>query len=168
MATKGERVLANRAVQPAYEQSIVGVVTAVAENGTVYVDLVNGQEAIPARSIVQWPSVKTARECLVDQQVLLCPVDGNRSDTIILGVIQTTVVDGELADSQEPKSLAAKNSSVQKPKTLDICATNEISIRCGKSTITLRADGTVVVKGNKLISRAARSNKIKGPSVHIN
>jgi hypothetical protein len=47
-------------------------------------------------------------------------------------------------------------------------ATEEISITCGKSSITLRKDGRVVIKGTDLVSRAARTNKIRGAAVKIN
>ena len=47
-------------------------------------------------------------------------------------------------------------------------AHDEIVLRCGESSISLRKDGKVVIRGRELVSRAAEINKIKGGAVHIN
>ncbi|MCC6418741.1 MAG: hypothetical protein IT429_10940, partial [Gemmataceae bacterium] len=47
-------------------------------------------------------------------------------------------------------------------------AKEEIVLRCGKSSITLRKDGKVVVLGAEVVSRASGTNKIKGAAVRIN
>jgi hypothetical protein len=44
----------------------------------------------------------------------------------------------------------------------------EVVLRCGKASIALTADGTVVIKGARLLSSAAGSHRIKGGSVQIN
>jgi hypothetical protein len=45
---------------------------------------------------------------------------------------------------------------------------DEVVLRCGQSSITLTKDGRVVVKGVEIVSRASRTNKIKGGNVNIN
>lgn len=47
-------------------------------------------------------------------------------------------------------------------------ARKEIVLQCGKGSITLRADGKVVIKGTDLVSRSKGMNKIKGAAVRIN
>lgn len=47
-------------------------------------------------------------------------------------------------------------------------ARQEIVLRCGKSSITLRADGKIVLRGREIVSRAEESNRIKGSTVSIN
>lgn len=47
-------------------------------------------------------------------------------------------------------------------------AQREIVLRCGKSSITLRADGKIVLRGREIVSRAEESNRIKGSTVSIN
>lgn len=47
-------------------------------------------------------------------------------------------------------------------------AKKELTLTCGKSSITLNKNGKVVIKGIDLVNRAARSNKLKGASVNIN
>jgi hypothetical protein len=47
-------------------------------------------------------------------------------------------------------------------------AQGELVLRCGKSSVTLREDGKVVVKGTRLISRASGTNAVRGGTVRIN
>jgi hypothetical protein len=47
-------------------------------------------------------------------------------------------------------------------------AEEEIVLKCGLGSLTIRADGQIVIKGRRLVSRASESNKIRGASVEIN
>ena len=59
--------------------------------------------------------------------------------------------------------------SVQLDKRrLDLEASDEIRLTCGKSSLVMRRDGTVIVRGVKIVSRASQSNKIRGGTVSIN
>ena len=53
-------------------------------------------------------------------------------------------------------------------KTRMISAEKEILLRCGASSIQLRADGKVIIKGREIVSRAKRTNTIQGGMVYIN
>lgn len=44
----------------------------------------------------------------------------------------------------------------------------EVVIRCGDGSITLTADGRLVIKGRELVSRAKELNRIRGATVAIN
>ena len=44
----------------------------------------------------------------------------------------------------------------------------EIRLTCGRSTIVLTRDGQVIVRGARIVSRAAQTNRVKGGSVQIN
>lgn len=47
-------------------------------------------------------------------------------------------------------------------------AEKEIVLRCGKSSITLRKDGRVLIRGADVVSRSSGPNRIKGASVQVN
>ena len=49
-----------------------------------------------------------------------------------------------------------------------ISAEKEIHIRCGESSIRLRKDGKIEIKGRDILSKASQSNKIKGGMVNVN
>ncbi|MCI0379992.1 MAG: hypothetical protein L0215_20615 [Gemmataceae bacterium] len=56
------------------------------------------------------------------------------------------------------------------PETTQVVvqADKELVLKCGEGSITIRADGKVLIKGKDLVSHAQRSNRIKGGSVAIN
>jgi len=54
------------------------------------------------------------------------------------------------------------------PEALILEATTSMVLRCGESSITLRNDGKVLVKGKDVVSHAARLNRIRGGAVSIN
>lgn len=65
--------------------------------------------------------------------------------------------------------------SVQKPndvrvdgKRVTIEAQEEVVLKCGAGSITLRRDGKIIIKGTHLLSRSSGQNRIKGGSVQIN
>jgi len=53
-------------------------------------------------------------------------------------------------------------------KRVEIEGQDEIVLRCGKASITLRRNGRVVIRGVDVETRAAGVNRVKGGSVLIN
>lgn len=53
-------------------------------------------------------------------------------------------------------------------KRIEIEGQDEVVLRCGKASITLRRNGRVVIRGTYVESRASGTNRIKGSSVLIN
>ncbi len=49
-----------------------------------------------------------------------------------------------------------------------IHAADEILLECGASSILLRKDGKIILKGIQIVSRASECHKIRGASVQIN
>lgn len=47
-------------------------------------------------------------------------------------------------------------------------AVEELVLRCGKASITLRSNGRVLIQGTHVETRAEGVNRIKGGSVQIN
>lgn len=47
-------------------------------------------------------------------------------------------------------------------------AKQNLTLKCGDGSITIRADGKILIKGKDLVSHAQRTNRIKGGSVAIN
>ena len=54
------------------------------------------------------------------------------------------------------------------PDELVLEAKEQLTLRVGDGSITLRADGKIQIKGKDLISHAQRLNRIKGGAVSIN
>ena len=47
-------------------------------------------------------------------------------------------------------------------------AETELTLRCGKASITLRSDGKVEIRGETIVSQAVGANRIRGGSVQLN
>lgn len=54
------------------------------------------------------------------------------------------------------------------PDRLELQAKNEIVLKCGRATLRLLADGTAVLRGVNVVTRAAATNRIRGGNVQIN
>lgn len=54
------------------------------------------------------------------------------------------------------------------PDALTIEAKDKVELRCGESALTMDAQGRVLLKGRDVVTRAKRSQKIRGGTVHIN
>lgn len=55
-----------------------------------------------------------------------------------------------------------------KRKKAVVEADEALVLRCGKSSVTLGADGRVTIKGKQLLSRAEGQNRVQGASVALN
>lgn len=47
-------------------------------------------------------------------------------------------------------------------------ADRQITLRCGKSSLTLTRDGKIVISGKDLLSRASSANRIRGGVIQLN
>ena len=54
------------------------------------------------------------------------------------------------------------------PATLRLEASDRVEIQCGESALTMDAEGRVLLKGKDIVTRAKRTQKIRGGTVHIN
>jgi len=54
------------------------------------------------------------------------------------------------------------------PAELRLEAAKSIELACGESSLTMDAEGRVLLKGKDIVTRAKRTQKIRGGTVHIN
>jgi hypothetical protein len=115
--------------------------------------------AIPARSTVALQPADVGRSVLVVFE------NGDELRPIIVGVVQEAPV----ATPRAAARRSATRTEVRVDgKRLSLEAEEEISLRCGEASITLRADGRLVIKGMEIVSRARGTHKVKGATVLIN
>lgn len=57
---------------------------------------------------------------------------------------------------------------VGKADALAFEAERQITLRCGKASIQLQSDGSVLIRGAYVLSRASGTNRIRGGNVQIN
>jgi hypothetical protein len=136
--------------QFASENPRVGRVVEITTKGEVLVDFPGNQcRPVRARMALANPIEK------LDQPVLLVFENGDINLPIVAGVIRET------NGAAPPKPSPDRNEVVLE-------APKQLTLVCGKSSITLRSDGRVIIKGAEILSRASGTNKIRGASVAIN
>ena len=120
-------------------------------------------EAVPARSTVALDPA-TVAAALADGQGVLLVFEGGRADApIIIGLLQPPVpLVPEVAPDSE--SVVAHVDG----ERVEIEGKDEIVLRCGKASITLRRNGRVVIRGAYVETRSSGVNRVKGGSVEIN
>ena len=69
--------------------------------------------------------------------------------------------------SRHDIATAGMRSSVE-PAVIKLTASQRLEFTCGRASLTMNADGTVVLKGVTVVSRASGVNKIRGAAVRIN
>ena len=120
----------------------------------------NTGDLVPARSTV------ALCQSHVGDEVTLVFEESDPSRPIILGVLQPWAT--MPAQPLEPVRQNASMISEQNPENLLLMAANEITLRCGKASITLTNAGKLLLRGAYLLSRSSGVNRIKGGSVQIN
>ncbi len=78
-----------------------------------------------------------------------------KSQAVILGV---------LAAGASPADVEARVDG----KKVTLSGRDEVTLKCGKASITLTAEGKVLIKGEYVLSRSSGVNRIKGGAVQIN
>lgn len=95
------------------------------------------------------------------REAVLMAVAGSTSP-VLLGLRQPSpVIEGNL-DASEGATAFVDGKRVR------LEGQDEIVLRCGKSSITMRRNGRVVIRGVQVESRATGRNRIKGGAVLIN
>jgi hypothetical protein len=79
----------------------------------------------------------------------------------ILGIIEPPT-------TAEPQCAALGDESAETPTVIVLRAEHRLELTCGRASLTMNADGTVVLKGTTVVSRASGVNKIRGAAVRIN
>lgn len=136
-------------------------------------------EARPLVSFADGPDqpvvarVATAEPCPTDNAlharpaVLLVFENGDPRQPVIVGFVREGFA--PVPESQQLALTTERGRSMElNGRVLIFEGQEEIVLRCGQGSITLRADGQIVLKGTRLTSRASQTNKIRGASVQIN
>jgi hypothetical protein len=91
-------------------------------------------------------------------QVVYADLTGGNGRPVVLGVIGQPVT-----EAKDP--LAATETDTDR---IVLRAGQEITLVCGGGSIRITKDGKVVIRGLDILTRANRTNRIKGGSVQIN
>lgn len=125
---------------------------------------------LPARTTVPLAPEELQEAIDSRQGVVLMFENGEPSLPLIMGLVQTVsaspLVDAILEDLPAQERVEATVDG--KPRVIEIEGEEEIVLRCGQASITLRRNGKIVIRGSYVETRASGTNRIKGGSVQIN
>lgn len=115
-------------------------------------------------------SLAALTEANVGSEVVLSFAQNRSDHLVIMGVVQSHYIDNESA-AERPSPVATVSAVPEllvNGEKLNITAAKEITLRCGKSSITLTESGKILIKGEHILSRAAGANRVKGGSIQLN
>ena len=145
----------------------LGQIVQICENGRAKIDYPgNSVGPLVARSIIDMPESHDDQRANIP--VLIIFENEDPLLPIIVGIVRDTLFRIEPSKEIVLSPGRSKRDVVIDGEKMIIDAKQEIVLRCGKSSITLRKDGKIVLKGIQITSRAAATNKIKGGAVSIN
>jgi len=142
--------------------SCLGEVVAVSADGRASVDFPGN----PDEPRLAWCLAGVA--AAMGDRVLLAFLDHDPARPVIVGRIQDRVCSPRAEARPEPLADSAAQEVLVDGRRLVFDAREEIVLRCGAASITLRKDGKLLIQGTELVSKASGVNKIKGAAVAIN
>lgn len=102
---------------------------------------------------------------LLGKKVALLFTNGDPEHPIIIGPIhEQHILKSDVSDKLVDKPLVV----VLDGERIVLNAVNELTLKCGEASLTLKKNGKILLSGTNLLTRAKFSNRIKGGSVQIN
>ena len=134
-------------------------------DGEVKVAL-DGFEPMSARISAGIDDATLERAARDRQEALLLFEDADPRRPVLVSLLRsrTPLTDAVLAG---PLPAGEKVARVD-GKRVEIEGREEVVLRCGKASITLRRDGRIILRGVNVVSQAEQAQKIRGGKVQIN
>ena len=166
--SRATKVLALRAAETSAAQPYrVGHVVGTCD-GQWLVDYPgNPHGPLMARTVVHVDAVAMDRIATTNAEVLLVFENDRLDLPIVVGLLAPEPQVTSAASDREAVYVARLEAVVD-GKRVVVEAKDEIVLRCGEASVTLRRNGRVVVRGTYVETRSKGVNRIKGGSVQIN
>lgn len=149
---------------------LTAVVDDISADGAPRVVLAGESHPRAATTILQFTSAAQASAALLGQTVLVTV--GPDAVPVIIGTVRARLWEHRNdADVVEAHAVLPPDQPLQAHvdrRRVDLQATDEIRLTCGKSTLVMKRDGTVIVRGVRIVTRATETNRIMGGTVGIN
>jgi hypothetical protein len=144
----------------------VGHVVGLKSGGGPLVDFDdNPSSPIPARVAIAGP-LNVGSLAATKSQVVLVFENGDPERPLIVGIVSGS---GDRAEREVSSGASTHRLEIDVDgTTMTFEAREQITLRCGNASLTLRKDGRILLLGTDITSRATRVNKVKGGAVRIN
>lgn len=134
-------------------------------SGAILVDFGSGPRV--ARLMASAAHVDLSSSEMRGREVLVVFDNGDHRRPIIIGLLADPL--DELFEVHMPEEHTGMLRTVAiDGRRLTIEAQDEIVLKCGKGSITLRKNGKIIIKGTHLLSRSSGPVRVKGARVNIN
>ena len=148
-----------------FAAATVGKVVAVDSDGTLLVRIPGA--GLEPRAAKVSGSMLRSRDHLPGKEVLIVFENGDPALPIACDTVH-----GRLSPSVEEAQSATESLKPEEVvidgERIIFDAKKEIVLRCGDSTLTLTADGKIVVRGSDLLSRSSGPVRIRGAYLLLN
>ena len=146
-----------------YQQAIVGCITAVTADGSIWIDFEdNPDQPLCAMTVAEI----TAQD--IGRNVLIVFERGDRRRPIIVGCLFAKAAEPQKSAMEVIVTRESADEIRVDGRQIVFEAEQELILKCGQGSIIVKKDGSIVIKGTKIVSRSRGVNKIKGASVRIN
>jgi len=146
---------------------VMGQVVGISEDGSVLVRVCGSASKPVLAQATFTVDSKQEAEALVGTSVVLACFENTRGRPVIMGLVRETVWAPTVKLVNSPNNPKLTHLVVD-GKYIVIEGKEEISLRCGKSSIVMTKNGKIIIKGAHVVTRSSGANKIKGASVLIN
>ena len=142
--------------EPHYE-AIVGTLVRLADGEGAIVELETASGEILRRTALSTVELDARA---VGHPVLLMFVGGDLDRPVITGRVQP--------GRASPRKTTRTRTLVLDGRELVLEADSSLTLRCGKSSITLTREGRIVLRGTNVVSHASGVNRIRGGTIKLN
>lgn len=126
----------------------------------------SGPKPLPARSLAAYDDAALKEAARAGAEAVLLFEDGNPAHPLLVGLLRsrTPLLDTLLVGPLPQKEKVARVDG----RRVLIEGEEEVSLKCGEATLTLRRDGVAILKGVNVVTQAKRVTKVRGGKVQIN
>jgi hypothetical protein len=151
----------------------IGRISALDTDGRVRVLVQDLDQPVPARLAIAVSTQRIHAAIESRQETVLVFEDGDLRLPIIVGFLEPLSEDPPesdvaVADKAGQRDMPQVVEADVDGKRVRLVAKDEIVLQCGESSITLRRNGRVVIRGTHIESYSDGTNRIKGGQVRIN
>lgn len=152
---------------------LIGKVIALNSHGNPMIAYDEQTKSTPVEALTTVPLTNTA----IGQDVAVSFAQNQGGTPIVMGVIRRVlddVLNLEAGNVQTNTEIETSETKDPKPEILvdgnklELSAAEEITLRCGKASITLTKAGKILIKGEHMLNRTSGSYKIKSGSIQLN
>ncbi|NOK01584.1 MULTISPECIES: DUF6484 domain-containing protein [Myxococcus] len=146
----------------------VGWVAGASANGVLLVDFEgNRRGPLPVRTTVELAPDAIRRASVERQGALLLFEEGNPALPVLVGLVQRNSP-APLTEALLESLDAGPREAEVDGKQVSLEAREEVTLKCGKASLTLRRNGDVILRGVNIRTEAEQVQRIKGGKVQIN